>query len=42
MRAINRYDWQVQTTQKALSFWAFLLKPLLAWNHSQTAQSNLE
>jgi hypothetical protein len=27
--------WDVKTTQKFMSFLAFLLKPLLAWNHDE-------
>ena len=30
-----QYNWDVQTTQKALNFLAFALKPLLAWNHDE-------
>jgi len=30
-----QYNWDVKTTQKAISFLAFALKPLLAWNHNE-------
>ena len=30
-----RYNWDVKTTQKGISYLAFLLKPLLAWNHDE-------
>jgi uncharacterized membrane protein len=30
-----QYNWDVQTTQKAMSFLALIVKPLLAWNHDE-------
>jgi hypothetical protein len=30
-----QYNWDVKTTQKAIGFLAFILKPLLAWNHDE-------
>lgn len=30
-----QYNWDVKTTQKVISFLAFVLKPLLAWNHDE-------
>lgn len=33
--ATVQYNWDVITTQKALSLFAFALKPLLAWNHDE-------
>ena len=30
-----RYNWDVKTTSLGLSYLAFLLKPLLAWNHNE-------
>ena len=30
-----QYNWDVKTTQKAMNFLAFALKPLLAWNHDE-------
>lgn len=32
---IVQYNWEVKTTQKALSFLALVIKPLLAWNHDE-------
>jgi len=32
---IIQYNWDVKTTQKALSFLALVMKPLLAWNHDE-------
>ena len=30
-----QYNWDVKTTQKGMNFLAFILKPLLAWNHDE-------
>jgi uncharacterized protein YndB with AHSA1/START domain len=30
-----QYNWDVRTTQKAISFLALIVKPLLAWNHDE-------
>jgi uncharacterized protein YndB with AHSA1/START domain len=30
-----QYNWDVKTTQKAMSFLALVIKPLLAWNHDE-------
>jgi Polyketide cyclase / dehydrase and lipid transport len=30
-----QYNWDVKTTQKAISFLALIFKPLLAWNHDE-------
>jgi uncharacterized protein YndB with AHSA1/START domain len=30
-----QYNWDVKTTQKGMKFLAFILKPLLAWNHDE-------
>ena len=32
---IVQYNWDVKTTKKGMSFLAFFLKPLLAWNHDE-------
>ncbi|MEM8722410.1 MAG: SRPBCC family protein [Cyanobacteria bacterium P01_G01_bin.39] len=30
-----QYNWDVKTTQKGMNFLAFVIKPLLAWNHDE-------